>query len=101
MPSEKTYDLHGVKAHPFPGFDEEAIYLERVTLTTAASAREAIAAECLMDPEEIHPSRIYMRWATMGSPDSDGQISSPSEFPCWLECRSDHPDAVPFWKDAP
>jgi hypothetical protein len=90
--SEKRHDLHGCEREPFPGFDEETTYLERVTITTAAKAKGAIADEYLVDPSEIHLSRIYMRWVT----DGDDLIG-----PCWFECSSDHPDAVPFWKDAP
>lgn len=94
--SEEKFDLHGVKGQPFPSFDEYWSYLERVTIINRAEAQKALATESGMNAEEHDPQPIHMRHA------EGGELTEHSEFgEGWFECEPDHPNAVPFWKDAP
>lgn len=93
-----TIDLHGIEGQPFPGFDEETTYLERVTIPELGKAIQRIAGEWGLGYDEINPEPIFMRYV-VGAEALDW---SDGEFPeCWLECEPDHPDASPFWRDSP
>jgi|GEM_PF-5980670 len=97
----KQVDLHGIEKQPFPNFGEDWSYLERVTVKTVEAARTILAAESGMNPQEHDPVPIYMRYAVHGDAEVMNRETVVPELPCWLECEADHPDAVPFWKDAP
>jgi len=91
-------DLHGTDGQPFPSFGEDWSYLERMTMTTRGMAQRTLARESGMNPEEHDPQPVYMRF------DDGEQISERTHGEYdegWFECEADHPDAVPFWKDAP
>lgn len=89
------YDLHGCEREPFPETTSdgaeptENTYLERVTLPECQEAVTLLANECGEEPGCFAPKPIHMRWS-----------ESESIAIAWLECEANHPDAVPFWKDA-
>lgn len=91
-------DLHGHQRQPFPDWGEEFTYLERVTVPDQGKAQELYCEE-LGDYSLDPPEPIWMRWAT--------SVTDPLLFEDlhaewddgWMECKEDHPDAVPFWKD--
>lgn len=97
------YDLHGCAGEVFSGFNEEVTYLERVTCGDRAEARRCMENQ-LGDPASdyrMNPQPIHMRYVVHGDPELAERRTLVPDVPCWLECESDHPDAVPFWKDAP
>lgn len=83
-----------------PGFDEEIGYLERVNVTLREEAVKLFTEQWGVCPEEVDPEPIHMRLVADGN-DSELEDNPVPDVPCWLECPADHPDAVPFWKDAP
>lgn len=94
-------DLHGCEKLVFSDWGEEASYLERVTITDEAEARAFLADELCVGEDDLLISAIYMRWAT---PESGETWTTPEgdEYDGgWSVCEADHPDAVPFWRDAP
>ena len=96
MAKEKqAVDLHGCAYEPFPDFNEETIYLERVTCVDRPEAQKRMANEYGMEPSELPVEETYMRWAEGAgvTERSSGEFDA-----AWLECKADHPDAVPFWK---
>lgn len=99
MTKEKqAVDLHGCAYKPFPGFDEEMTYLERVTCVDRPEARKRMANEYGMPKSSFPCEEIHMRW----SEGVEAFKRSSGEFDAaWLECKADHPDAVPFWKADP
>lgn len=100
--SEKTEPKYAVRTVT-PGFDDDVAYLERVHVTDRAEAAKLIKEYSGFGPdEEVDPQPIHMRWITEWDEETEGQsVLLVPEIPCWLECPADHPDAVPFWKDAP
>ena len=94
MSSETTYDLHGCERQPFPettadgAEPTENTYLERATVKDREEAVALLSKEYGMAPKCFRPELIHMRWVEGGAM-------------AWIECKADHPDAVPFWKDAP
>lgn len=99
MAKEKqAVDLHRCAYEPFPGFDEETTYLERVTCVDRSEARKRMANEYGMPESSFPCEEIHMRWGE----GAEATERSNGEFDAaWLECESDHPDAVPFWKADP
>jgi hypothetical protein len=92
-----TYDLHGAPpGEVTEGFDDQVGYLERVTVTEIAEAHRLFCEAWRVEPEDVEPTPIHMRWVT----EDPDPIAVP-DLPCWLECEADHPDAVPFWTVAP
>jgi hypothetical protein len=92
-------DLHGIEKQPFPSFGEDWSYLERVTVKTVDAARTILAAESGMNPDEHDPVPIYMRWVS--KEETNERLLREGFEDGWVECELAHPDAVPFWKDAP
>jgi hypothetical protein len=91
----KRCDLHGCEREPFPETTSdgaeptEAYYLERVNLSEREQAIDRLVEEFGMGREAHQGLReIHMRWVEGGAM-------------AWVECPTDHPDAVPFWKDDP
>jgi hypothetical protein len=99
---QEKVDLHGCEKLIFSDWSEEPSFLERVTIPDQQEAAAFLAHElCLGGAEEVSPEPIFMRWesAPPGKP-----FKTPDGFDYdggWLECEADHPDAAPFWKDAP
>jgi hypothetical protein len=84
-----------------PGFNDEIVYLERVSVTDRDEAAKLIREYSgFGSDEEVDPKPIHMRWVADGN-DPELDEYPVDDVPCWLECEADHPDAVPFWKDAP
>jgi hypothetical protein len=101
MGGEKTYDLHDCELLVFTDWSEEVSYFERITITDLDEARAFLADEIAIDAGDLDPQPIHMRWAT---PESGEVWTTPEGDECdggWSECEADHPDAVPFWKEAP
>jgi len=99
--TEETPDLHGYERLPLESYDQEITLVERVTLPDREEAIRWLADELGLDAEDLNPEPIFMRWeqAPPGEPfkNLDG-----FEFDDrWVPCEEDHPDAVPFWKEAP
>lgn len=95
-------NLHGIERQPFPDFNEQHGYLERVTVSTEREAIAAFADEYRIDKRDIEVRPIHMRWVEEPLDLEDETPDATAvEFSCWLECSADHPDAVPFWKEGP
>lgn len=94
MSSEAMYDLHRCERAPFPettpdgAEPTENTYLERATVKDREEAVALLVDEYDMASKCFRPKPIHMRWVEGGAM-------------AWVECPADHPDAVPFWKDAP
>lgn len=93
-------DLHGCKELCLRDWNEDASYLERVTIADRDAAIKHFADEFAVAPDELNVMPIHMRWIENEGKeaiDTDGVEYREG----WIECPADHPDAVPFWKDVP
>ena len=101
--SVPAVDLHGHKGLIFPSFGEDGSYLERVSFVTREAALGEFATEGY-DTEPLNLEPIFMRYV---DGDEAKQLMADEQYPWiegpsfWWECSNEHPDAVPFWKDAP
>lgn len=94
-------DLHDCEKLVFSDWSEEISYLERVTISDQDEARAYLADELAIPAEDLDLRPIHMRW---GTPEPGETWKTPDGFEYdggWSECKADHPDAVPFWKEAP
>jgi len=101
MAETKAHDLHKMPVGEVTeGFDDEVCYLERVTVKARVEAVKLFMEAGHLAADEVDPQAIHMRWVEDGN-DPEIEANPVPDIPCWLECAADHPDAVPFWKDAP
>jgi hypothetical protein len=101
MSSETTYDLHDCERLVFSDWSEEVSYFERATITDRDEACDFLADEIAIDAADLDPKPIHMRWAVPESGETWETPEGNKYDGGWSECEADHPDAVPFWKDAP
>jgi hypothetical protein len=94
MEATEKKDLHGHEKLAFPNFSEDGTYLEGVTLNREQAT--AFLREQGFDTAKLR--RVFMRYS---SDVDEVQHAGGEGDEAWLECEADHPDALPFWKDAP
>jgi hypothetical protein len=95
-------ELHGIEKQPFEDWaNDEITYLERVTIPTHEMAADVLVQEFAVGLDEVNPVPIHMRWVTREAEPELFAGMDLFEDAGWLICEANHPDAVPFWKDAP